>query len=137
MEEIKLLSNKKEELYSGRESGFYAFKTQINLNDNDYKTDFSVAEQDSALYELQPFLPKELILNIADKSTLKKYDFEKQQYFGQWELTVEYIYKSPYLILISLGEAHRGTFKVYKEAVWYAPNLPIPAASPISQDSEK
>lgn len=124
MKEIKLLSNKKEELYSGEEVGFYAFKTQISLNDDD-KIDFSVANQDSALYELQSFLPKELMLNIADKSKLKKIDFEKRQYFGQWELTVEYIYKAPYFVLISLGEAHRGTFKIYKEAIWFAPDLPI------------
>lgn len=135
MQEFTLISNEKKVIYSGLEDDFYDFNAEIILDDGNIIT-FILSKLDTDFYELETFLSKKTMLFLAENSYLKEYDFEDKEYFGQWGLGVEYVYRSPYLVLISSGEARKGVYKCYVEAIWYSPHVDIPETKLIELNSK-
>ncbi len=122
MDNLILITREKDLIFSGTEDSFSEFSTKLQIS-SDIEFEFIPSKFNSPFYKLARKLSRTSLLYIISNSSLKEYNTEEDEFFGKHGLSIEYIYKAPYLLLLSIGEAHRGVYKVIKEALWYAPDL--------------
>ncbi len=122
MDNLILISKEKELVFSGGEYSFSKFSTKLQIS-SDTEFEFFPSKFNSPFYKLARKLKRTNLLYIVSNSLLKEYDLDEEEFFGKHGLSIEYIYETPYLLLLSIGEANRGIYEIYKEALWYAPDL--------------
>ncbi len=133
---MRLISNEKEELFWGIEDDFYTYISKIQIKEDEYLI-FNAYKIPDSFFELESVIGLDSVKDIAEQSDFTRIDYTDKVFKGKYNMGVSYIYKNKYLVLFSSGEAYRGNYMIYKEAIWHAPDLNIPETELIKQKNDR